>query len=130
MVLEHLRERLLCNPESAAQARGMLRRLAAPLPRADWATVSLVLTELVTNVVRYGCADQGAGIGVEIWCAPEQLKISVMQSGPLFDPEVVRQRIVGRERGWGVLILDRVCSSWGVDRQSGTVWAEIDLKGR
>ncbi len=108
----------------------MLRRLSAPLPRADWATVSLVLTELVTNAVRYGCADQAAGIGVEIRRAPERLQVSVMQSGPQFDPDAVRQRIVGRERGWGILILDRVCSDWGVDRQSGTVWAEIDLKGR
>lgn len=125
MVLEYLRERLLCNSESAAQARGSLRRLSVPLVGPDLATVSLVLTELVANVVRHGCADHDAQMGVEIRRARGLVRIEVTQPGPLYDLDAIRNRIVGRDRGYGVLLLDRLCRSWGLDHQNRLVWAEI-----
>lgn len=83
------------------------------------------MTELVTNVVRHGCADQGAEMGVEIERALGLVRIQVSQPGPLYDLEAVRDRIAGRDRGYGVLLLDRLCSRWGLDHQNRLVWAEI-----
>jgi anti-sigma regulatory factor (Ser/Thr protein kinase) len=125
VVLEYLRERLLCNSGSAARARGILRRLSVPLAGPDLATVSLVLTELVANVVRHGCADHGAEMGVEIQRAPDLVRLEVSQPGPLYDLDAIRNRSVGLERGYGVLLLDRLCRSWGLDHQNRLVWAEI-----
>ena len=105
----------------------MLRRLSAPLPGADAATVSLVLTELVTNAVRHGCGDSGAGIGVDIWRAPGVFRIEVSQSGELPDLGEVRRRRPGLERGYGVLLLDGLCRAWGLDGGRGRTWAEVSL---
>lgn len=107
----------------------MLRRLSIPLSKADGATASLVLTELVTNAVRHGCADPGAGIGVTVWRAPGHLRFEVAQSGPVHEPQEVRLRRPGVDRGWGVLILDQVCRSWDVDVEARKVWAEISVDG-
>lgn len=93
------------------------------------AAVSLVLTELVANVVRHGCDDQDAEMGVEIQRAPGVVRIEVSQPGPLYDLDSVRSRAVGRERGYGVLVLDRLCRSWGLDHQNRLVWAEIAVDG-
>jgi anti-sigma regulatory factor (Ser/Thr protein kinase) len=86
----------------------------------------LALTELVTNVVRHGgCADKGAEMGVEIQRAQGRVRIEVSQPGPLYVLDEVRNRNVGVERGYGVLMLDRLCSSWGLDHENRLVWAEI-----
>jgi len=107
----------------------MLRRLSVPLSRTDAETASLVLTELITNAIRHGCADSGAGVGVAILHAPGYLRFEVSQSGPVLEPQQIRQRRPGVERGYGILILDRLCRAWGVDNGARMVWAEVSLDG-
>lgn len=87
----------------------------------------MVLTELVTNAIRHGCADSGAGIGVDIWRASGELRIEVSQSGDLPDLREIRRRHPGVERGYGILLLDRLCRAWGLDGEQGRTWAEISL---
>ena len=105
----------------------MLRRLFAPLSRVDAATVSLVLTELVTNAVRHGCAGPETEVRVELFRTLGVVRLEVAQPGPLYQPDAVRRRRPGIDRGWGVLILDRMCRDWGVDTGTGTVWAELTV---
>jgi len=89
----------------------------------------LVLTELITNAVRHGCPDSEAGVGVAILRAPGYLRFEISQSGPVLEPQQIRQRQAGVERGYGILILDRLCRAWGVDDGARMVWAEVPLDG-
>jgi hypothetical protein len=50
----------------------------------------------------------------------------VSQTGPLFDPEEVRRRQPGKDRGWGILLVQGLCPSWGVGPQG--VWAEVHVE--
>jgi hypothetical protein len=44
----------------------------------------------------------------------------------VFDPGRVRQRRLEDETGWGLLLVDRLSRSWGIEG-TGCVWAEIEL---
>lgn len=104
-------------------ARAMLREISVPLAGSDYSAACLVLTELVTNVIRHGCSEND-DMGVEIFRSSGRLRFHVTQSGPLYDPEKIR-RNPGETGGWGLLILDRLCSGWGVDVDIKGVWAEL-----
>lgn len=119
-----LRGSFVCGPGAGRQARGLLQLITPRLSPADIEIASLVLTELVSNAVRHGCEGPGE-IFVGLSREGGRLRIEVAQPGPLFDLDEVRLRRPGKERGWGVLLLDRLALSWGVD--TSRVWAEIAL---
>lgn len=106
-------------------ARGMLRNLSVPLSASDFSAACLVLTELVTNVIRHGCTSEDEEMGVDIWRSEGSLKLHVSQPGPLYDPDLIPRRKPGEAGGWGLLLLDRLSSGWGVDADSSGAWAEL-----
>ena len=118
-----------CAPESVGLARGLLRQLSTPLSIADTDVVALVISELVANAVRHGCSP-GTEVGVQLVRAPGWLRAEVTQAGAVFDPEDVSRRRVGQARGWGLLIVERLSQSWGVDPARRCVWAEIPIDGQ
>lgn len=126
-VLEDLHERFLCRSESAAEARALLRGLAVPLSRADLSAASLVLTELATNAIRHGCNSEDGEFEVDIKRSAGSLRMLVTQKGPLFDAHQVLKEPPKEQGGWGLLLLDRLCSEWGVDHDSNGVWAELTV---
>lgn len=91
------------------------------------AAASLVLTELVTNAIRHGCESSDEEIDVALLRSRGTLRIEVAQTGPLYDPEEIRSRRPGETRGWGVLLMDRMSKSWGVDPDGNLAWAELEL---
>ncbi|CAN5878491.1 hypothetical protein BH23ACT12_BH23ACT12_09530 [soil metagenome] len=103
----------------------MLRHLVVPLSRADLFAASLILTELVTNVIRHGCSGEDDELEVDIERSAGSLRIQVTQPGPLFDPREVLRRPPKELGGWGLVMLDRLCSGWGVDHDQNAVWAEL-----
>jgi two-component sensor histidine kinase len=103
----------------------MLRQLSVPLAGGDLAAASLVLTELVTNSIRHGCTSAEDQIDVFLQRSHGKLRIEVTQTGPLYDPDDIRSRLPGETRGWGVLLMDRMSSDWGVDPDRKLVWAEL-----
>jgi anti-sigma regulatory factor (Ser/Thr protein kinase) len=123
--VEQLEAEFDCIPSSVREARALLGRLSPPLQGAPAEVASLILSELVSNAVRHGCASPDRGILVRLSRDSSRMKIEVDQSGPLFDPEVVRRKEPGKDRGWGILLVQRLCSSWGVTPQG--VWAAIQL---
>jgi anti-sigma regulatory factor (Ser/Thr protein kinase) len=127
--LEQLDARFGCVPQSVGQARALLRQLPTPLSSPDADVVGLVVSELVANAVRHGCSP-GAEVGVQLVRAPGWLRAEVTQPGPLFDPQEVARRRVGQARGWGLLIVERLSRSWGVDPARRCVWAEIPVDGQ
>lgn len=106
----------------------MLRQFSPPLSEGDLAAASLVLTELVTNAIRHGCDGSDDEIEVDLSRSQGTVRMEVTQTGPLYDPDEVRSRLPGETRGWGVLLMDRMSSRWGVQPDSRLVWAELVTK--
>ncbi|RSS39674.1 ATP-binding protein [Streptomyces sp. WAC08241] len=87
-------------------------------------TVSLVVSELVTNAVVHTASGRFV---CELREGEEKLRIAVRDEGGPAGPRI---RDCGEdERGRGLIIVDALCSAWGAERTghgtSQTVWAEL-----
>ncbi|MQS34458.1 ATP-binding protein [Streptomyces katsurahamanus] len=114
-------------PESVAAARAyardMVAFLAPELSPERMSDVELVVSELVTNAVRYG-TEPGDSLLVVVEAGVDRLRIEVhdpVRRTPRPRPESAR-----RERGRGLVVLNAL-TRWGTDdRPLGkVVWAEI-----
>jgi two-component sensor histidine kinase len=110
-------------PESARRARRALIKEGLD-PDLDH-TVSLLTTELVSNSVRHVI---GAGeIRVEATLIEGFARVEIIDTGPGFDPEI-RHEV----NGFGLRLVDKLASRWGVDRVDGRfrIWFEVDRRRR
>jgi anti-sigma regulatory factor (Ser/Thr protein kinase) len=110
------------------EARRFVRESVGRVPRRIIDDAVLLTSELVTNAVRHGGLDDRDAIEVTVSVDARVLRITVRDRGPGFDPEAVARRR-SDEGGWGLDLLQRLSSRWGVDREElgTTVWFEIDL---
>jgi anti-sigma regulatory factor (Ser/Thr protein kinase) len=109
-------------PQSVRRARRALSRAQID-PDLDH-TVSLLTSEVVTNAITHA-ADHG-DIQVAAAFAPGYARIEVLDRGPGFDPDVRHGAA-----GFGLRLLDKLATRWGVERASGTlVWFEVDRRRR
>lgn len=115
-------------PESAAAARGYVRevieRQAPGITPSRMSDVQLVVSELVTNSVRYG-TEPDDSLAVAVGAAPNRVRIEVHDPSrrrPYFKPESTE-----RQRGRGLFIVDELATGWGIDdRPFGKiVWAVL-----
>ena len=101
--------------------------LGARLDGDDLLEVIVLISELITNAVRHGGADEAETIVVHVAIAPHVLRVEVCDRGPGVEPPAVPRR---RPRGGGngLVLLARMSSRWGVDCDDGTcVWFERAL---
>jgi anti-sigma regulatory factor (Ser/Thr protein kinase) len=98
------------------------------LPPARVAVLELLLSELVTNAVRHGGVTPDEWVRITFSPMPGCIRVSVTDRGPGFQWE-------GREDGkpldgggFGLLIVDRLATRWGIARthEATTVWFELD----
>lgn len=109
-------------PQSVRKARRALARVEID-PDLDH-TVSLLTSEVVTNAITHA-AEHGE-IHVAAAFAPGYARIEVLDRGPGFDPDVRHGAT-----GFGLRLLDKLATRWGVERGSGTlVWFEVDRRRR
>lgn len=110
-------------PESARRARRALMTGGLD-PDLDH-TVSLLVTELVTNSIRH--AGAAGDVRVEATLAEGFARIEVIDGGPGFDPEI-RHGV----DGFGLRLVDKLASRWGVERgpDRTRVWFEVDRRRR
>jgi serine/threonine-protein kinase RsbW len=116
---------LLAVPAAAATARReVTRRLSARVAVNALEDVRLLLTELVTNALRHGKVTAEDEIGVRAEVAEGTVRIEVHDPGR--NGEVEPRRPGARGGGYGLFLVDRLTSRWGVDHRDGTtVWAEL-----
>jgi two-component sensor histidine kinase len=99
------------------------------LPRSLLSDVLVVLTELVTNGIRYGLSSPDQRLVVDVEVADTTITLTVCQPGPGLDPDIVP--VPREDGGWGLLVVDRLTTRWGVTVNDHTcVWAEFETAGR
>ena len=116
--------RLRPDEQSPAEAR---RSLEVLRPRLDDALVDdavLLVSEIVSNSVRHASLDASDAIQVRVRGSNSLLHVDVVDPGRGFDPDgLPTSRPNG---GWGLRLLDRLASRWGVERNDVTrVWFEL-----
>jgi anti-sigma regulatory factor (Ser/Thr protein kinase) len=108
--------------EAPAQARHALDELDPSLPAHVLPDLRLLVSELVTNGVKYG-AD--GPVRLEITNAPDRIRAEIVDQGGGFTP-VERDGDLSRVGGWGLHLVEELTDGWGTFEGSTHVWFEID----
>jgi anti-sigma regulatory factor (Ser/Thr protein kinase) len=110
-------------PQSARRA--IEQHFADSVGMEMLASVELLTTELVSNAVRHGGADEYGIVVLHLAIAPECLRVEVCDPGAGFDPGTPTPY---GEGGYGLFLVSEVSSRWGVSREGGNcAWFELDL---
>jgi anti-sigma regulatory factor (Ser/Thr protein kinase) len=104
------------------EARRFLAGILGDLPEADDAV--LCLSELATNATLHSRSHDGGRYTVRVELHSQHLRVAVHDQGGPWTPPGDGDEHHGR----GLLIVDRLASSWGRDGQAAlgwTVWFEM-----
>jgi integral membrane sensor domain MASE1/anti-sigma regulatory factor (Ser/Thr protein kinase) len=114
--------------DSIRIARKAVERLEPELGRELMASVSLLVSELVTNSVRHARTPASASIELRATLFADHLRVEVTDQGTGFEARA-RAPVPGSRSGWGLYLVDELSDRWGVTRAEGTgAWFEIDLE--
>ena len=106
--------------DAPRQARQMVRDLLAP-ERAEDAT--LLVSELVTNAVKYGPEEETISLIVGHGEGRTRFTVRDLGLGPLPEMRAENDPAPG---GHGLRLVDALADRWGVERGSTRVWFELD----
>jgi anti-sigma regulatory factor (Ser/Thr protein kinase) len=112
-------------PEAPHLARRAVANMSSldPTVRAD---VRLLVSELVTNSVKYG----GDGpVRLELSASGDRIRAEIVDQGGGFKP-VARDGDLHKVGGWGLHLVEQLTTEWGTFEGSTHVWFEIDLSRR
>jgi two-component sensor histidine kinase len=111
-------------PRSATRAREVTRaHLAGSCPEDAVEIAALLVTELVTNAVLH--ARTAIVVGIDAGPGRVVLRVS---DGSEAQP-VARNYATDASTGRGILLVEQLASSWGVERNASgkAVWCQIDF---
>ena len=96
------------------------------LDPATLATLTLLVSEVVTNAVIHPDVEPPCGIRLSARIADNRIRVEVTDEGAGFEP---RPRDPTRsDRGYGLYLLEQQAAAWGVEQGSGnTVWFELTV---
>jgi anti-sigma regulatory factor (Ser/Thr protein kinase) len=107
------------------QARRHVRALALDLGLARTEDATLLVSELVTNAVKYGPVDCEIRLIIDQDARRARFTVHDPGIGPL--PEMCPATALPRAGGGhGLRLVDAVSDRWGVERGSTRVWFELD----
>jgi anti-sigma regulatory factor (Ser/Thr protein kinase) len=111
-------------PQAPFLARRALDELGAEVEPSVLPDVRLLVSELVTNSVKYG----GDGpVRLEVKAEGDRLRAEIIDQGVGFTP-VKRGDDLDKVGGWGLHLVQELTSDWGTYEGSTHVWFEIDLR--
>ncbi|HEY8115980.1 MAG TPA: ATP-binding protein [Actinomycetota bacterium] len=120
---------LRLRPESEAPslARAAIAAAASGVPAVVVADAELLTSELVSNAVRHAELDPSQEIVVRI-VSDGYVRVEVADQGPPFEADL-RKPSAGSS-GWGLLLVEAVATSWGVEREGSgkRVWFEVGAR--
>ncbi len=112
-------------PRAPERVRNWLQATVQWLPDELESNLTLLTCELVNNSVVHGEVDENHVIEVELRATDNGLRASVTDPGPGFAP-TGRTRDFDEPGGWGLVLVERLAASWGVERDKRTrVWFEL-----
>jgi signal transduction histidine kinase len=114
------------NAQAPARARAELTRRCEALDLDGSLEQSLILlvSEVVSNAVRHSAAPLDAPIELVATFTDEMIRIAVTDAGCGFTPRA--RDPTGTQDGYGLYLLEKVATRWGVDSCGDTkVWFEL-----
>lgn len=120
-----LRMELPRDLRAPATARSSLQQLDDALAPDLLPDVRLLVSELVSNSVKYG--GQGA-VRLEVTASPELVRAEIVDRGAGFEPKA-RDRPLEEVGGWGLHLVEHLADRWGTYEGSTHVWFEIRPNG-
>lgn len=114
------------DPSSVSEARHAVDDLDGALDDETVATVRLLVSELVTNSVRHGKADESGHIELSLSARGDTVRVEVADAGLGFAPKA-RSTDQDTGSGWGLHLVEALSHRWGSEQGGGTrIWFEID----
>jgi anti-sigma regulatory factor (Ser/Thr protein kinase) len=116
------------NREAPSLARAAIAGFSEnrDLDAATLATLTLLVSEVVTNAVIHPDVEPPGGIRLSARIAKGQIRVEVTDEGSGFTPQP--RDPAKSDRGYGLFLLEHQASAWGVERQAGnTVWFELSV---
>jgi anti-sigma regulatory factor (Ser/Thr protein kinase) len=112
--------------ETPALARHELEGwLPTSLPESERGALRLLVSELVTNSIRHVTGSLQPVV-LDVRIASRTIRVEVHDGGAGFEPGKPEPR--GADGGFGLFLVERMATRWGVDTRDGTrVWFELDL---
>jgi anti-sigma regulatory factor (Ser/Thr protein kinase) len=116
--------------KAAGHARRVLARwLAEVVPAERVGEMQLLVTEIVANCVRHGGVGEEGEIDLQVNVEDGKIRAEVRDTGIQADPRVRAPDLSGGG-GFGMVLVERVSSAWGVDHEPNVVmWFEVALDG-
>jgi len=112
-------------------ARAWLSGLGSSVPDDVADDVRLLVTELVTNAVKYAGLDDRERMRLDIRCEPDRVEVMLryeehngFEASALVSP--------GDVSGWGLFLVDRIADHWSIVQTNGVLeaWFEVELPSR
>jgi anti-sigma regulatory factor (Ser/Thr protein kinase) len=113
---------LTVSTSAPSEARAMLDALAADLDPETLGDLRIVVSELVSNAVKYG---PGSPIHIQLdAAAPSRVRGEIADHGaPSTAPRILERP--GAHGGYGLRLVDGLSTAWGVHDGSTDVWFEL-----
>jgi anti-sigma regulatory factor (Ser/Thr protein kinase) len=112
-------------PHAPERVRAWLQATTEWLPDELESNLLLLTCELVNNSVLHGEASEDDVIEIELHATQKGLRAQVTDPGSGFAP-TGRTREMDEPGGWGLVLVERLAASWGVERDDRTrVWFEL-----
>lgn len=117
--------RLPATAGAIGSARHAVDQLARALHPDRLDDLRLLVSEVVTNGLRHGGAAGEDWIGLSLSLEGDVVRVEVTDPGPGFDA-ALREVEPDATGGWGLYLVDRLATRWGVERGTRTkVWFEL-----
>ena len=88
--------------------------------------LAMIYSELVTNAIRHSGVRETDQLEVVLQIGPDGIRGKVVDAGSGFDPDRVPRRRPEQEGGFGLRIVEKLASRWGVENSGSTeVWFEL-----
>jgi anti-sigma regulatory factor (Ser/Thr protein kinase) len=118
-------------PRASRDARAALTdELAGRLGDDQLRDLHLIVSEIVNNSVLHGRVGEDGWIEIDCSLTTEHLRVEVRDTGLQGIPEP-RDPDYEQGGGFGLFIVDALCTRWGVEHDPGLrVWFELGLDAR
>jgi serine/threonine-protein kinase RsbW len=112
---------------SPAAARHALQELLPELGEERLSVCELLVSELVTNVVRHTeAASELARADLRVRMYDDRVRVEVRDDGPDFAPVGAPKPSSQARSGWGLQLVEQLSDSWGVEPGiRKCVWFEL-----